>query len=205
MSRPGDDHARADVESGIYERHYQLQPGDIVLDIGAHVGFFTAHASLKVGPLGQVIAFEPHPENFALLRERVGALSNVALIHAAACDKTGLVKLYHNSDNSGGHSLFPSAQHSKHFTVPCVSASRFIGWQQHVRFVKCDVEGAEIGVLRDLVEFLRPPVDIAFEAHNSSLYAACKEELLYNQFEFDSPETHVGVCYAWRTSLPTTL
>lgn len=45
------------VESQFVERF--LKPGMVVLDIGAHHGYYTLLASQKVGPAGRVIAFEP--------------------------------------------------------------------------------------------------------------------------------------------------
>src|SRR5436305_13235898 len=45
-----------------------LREGDIVVDIGANIGYLTVLASLLVGPTGRVIAFEPDPENVLRLR-----------------------------------------------------------------------------------------------------------------------------------------
>ncbi len=194
--RPGDSHAQADVASGIYERHYSLQPGDTVLDLGAHVGYFTALAASKVGSNGLVIAFEPHPDNFALLRERVGALANVALIHAAAHMFRGIYPLYHNEGNSGGHSL-AGGPNGPYSMVPCVLVSDYLAGRE-VRFVKCDVEGAEYGVLFDLLMALEHPIDIALEVHSADLYASCSALLRERGYEFEPPEPHVGVCYAWK-------
>jgi hypothetical protein len=48
-----------------------LRPGQCVVDIGAHVGFYTVLAAERVGPSGRVIAFEPDPGNRALLEANV--------------------------------------------------------------------------------------------------------------------------------------
>ncbi len=195
--RPGDDNAKSDVASGVYERHYQLQAGDDVLDLGAHVGYFTEMASEKVGPMGRVIAFEPHPDNFKLLQERVGSALNVTVINAAVGGSERMVLLHHNTGNTGGHSIYKNGQHSKHFIVPCVKSSEYLEDLQ-VRFVKCDTEGSELEILRDLVPVLMPPIDIAFEAHSAELYAACKELLTSNGFKFEPMTVNVDVCYAWK-------
>lgn len=39
-----------------------IQPGDTVIDVGANVGRYTTAFAAAVGPTGQVLAFEPHPE-----------------------------------------------------------------------------------------------------------------------------------------------
>ena len=56
-----------------------LRPGDTVIDVGANVGWYTLLASSRVGPSGQVVAFEPVPSALAFLRENVAAnrLANV--------------------------------------------------------------------------------------------------------------------------------
>ncbi len=195
--RLGDENAKADVDSGIYERHYQLQLGDTVLELGAHIGFFTELAARKVGPSGRVIAFEPHSDNFKILRERVGSIPNVTLVHAAAGNKTRLGTLYHNPGNSGGHSLFKCDQHSHGTDVACLKASYYLR-QRQARFVKCDAEGSELDSLTDLMRVLKAPVDIAFEAHSNDLYEACKVLLLTNCYQFEPMMPHVGVCYAWK-------
>src|SRR5215469_8902900 len=53
-----------------------LEPGDLFIDVGAHIGWFTTLAPGRVGPAGQVIACEPFPSTAAVLR------ANVALNHA---------------------------------------------------------------------------------------------------------------------------
>jgi protein-L-isoaspartate O-methyltransferase len=46
---------------------YFVRPGDVVLDVGAHIGYYTLLLSRLVGDQGRVYAFEPDPSNFALL------------------------------------------------------------------------------------------------------------------------------------------
>ena len=48
-----------------------LQPGEVFVDGGAHVGMFTLVAASAVGPDGMVCAFEPNPETFEMLRRNV--------------------------------------------------------------------------------------------------------------------------------------
>ena len=71
-----------------YERYgAEIRPGWTVVDIGAGLGDFTLYASRKVGPAGQVRAFEPFPESYALLLENIklnGALNIIALPYAVA-------------------------------------------------------------------------------------------------------------------------
>ena len=59
---------------GTYEREQTalfrelIRPGHTVLDVGAHVGYYTVLASALAGPRGAVWAFEPNPANAGCLR-----------------------------------------------------------------------------------------------------------------------------------------
>ncbi len=48
-----------------------LHEGDVVVDIGAHIGYYTLLAARTVGKDGKVFAFEPDPDNYALLVKNV--------------------------------------------------------------------------------------------------------------------------------------
>src|SRR5467141_889339 len=58
--------AREIFETRYYERYFSLQPGQTVIDIGAHIGCFTIRAAKMVGQEGKVLAFEPGAENFSI-------------------------------------------------------------------------------------------------------------------------------------------
>jgi hypothetical protein len=69
----------------VYERFYRLREGDVVIDVGAHVGMFTVKAAMSVGERGKVVAIEPVEENVRLLRKNVELheLDNVVIIGKA--------------------------------------------------------------------------------------------------------------------------
>lgn len=48
-----------------------LDPGDLVVDVGANIGVFTGLAAHRAGEAGEVHAFEPHPRTYRVLRENV--------------------------------------------------------------------------------------------------------------------------------------
>jgi predicted methyltransferase len=48
-----------------------LQPGMVVIDIGAHVGYYTLLAAKLVGPTGKIYAFEPEPGNNEALNKNI--------------------------------------------------------------------------------------------------------------------------------------
>ena len=48
-----------------------VRPGDIAIDVGANLGWFTVILAKQVGRQGKVIAFEPEPLNFQLLKDNI--------------------------------------------------------------------------------------------------------------------------------------
>ena len=48
-----------------------IRAGDTVVDAGAHIGYMTILSALASGPSGHVVAWEPHPELFAVLERNV--------------------------------------------------------------------------------------------------------------------------------------
>ncbi|HRB19573.1 MAG TPA: FkbM family methyltransferase [Chitinophagales bacterium] len=69
--------------------HKNIRKGDIVLDIGANIGFYTQLLSDLVGENGKVYAFEPDKKNYSYLQQNTGQLKNVAFFHKAVSNKTG--------------------------------------------------------------------------------------------------------------------
>ncbi|HEX2127716.1 MAG TPA: FkbM family methyltransferase, partial [Solirubrobacterales bacterium] len=75
--------------------HRLIDPGDVVADVGANVGYMTSLASVQAGRQGKVLAFEPHPRVFADLSRNVarwrenGGVGNVELRQLALSDEPG--------------------------------------------------------------------------------------------------------------------
>ena len=75
-------------QRSVFEKYIGVE--DVVFDMGAHVGFYTLVASAIVGSRGQVVAFEPLPENLSYLREHLtmNHIDNVTVIDKAVTDHT---------------------------------------------------------------------------------------------------------------------
>src|SRR5207244_9761613 len=69
-------------------RSFQVAPGDVVVDVGAHIGRYALKAATKAST---VIAVEPNPSNFELLARnaRLNVFSNVVLVHKALSSRPG--------------------------------------------------------------------------------------------------------------------
>jgi len=136
--------------------------GMTVADVGAHVGYYTLLFSRLVGDNGRVFAFEPEPDNHALLCKNIAInhCSNVIPIAKAVSDRTGIVKLFVSSQGNDRHSIFEnprSVVRESIREVPSVSLDAFLateGWPR-VDVVKMDVEGAEPLALEGMQELIR--------------------------------------------------
>lgn len=152
-----------------------LRPGMTVLDIGAHHGFYTLLASHKVGPRGRVIAFEPSPRErkFLLRHLSLNRCKNVSVESFALGSQEVEADFFLvEGEETGCNSLRPpnvnEATRALGVLVRRLDDCLQRQGIQHVDFIKMDVEGAELEVLRGATELLRrrPRPVILCEAEN---------------------------------------
>ena len=146
-----------------------IEWNDVVVDIGAHAGYFTLVAARTAK---EVYAFEPLPSNLSYLRRNVALnnLSNVQVIEAAVSDADGTAFFEEGTTSSRGHlgdqghpvrtlSLDSAVSQGK-LPVPTI--------------MKIDVEGAELSLLRGAERLLREHHPTLFLAtHGPVLYREC--------------------------------
>ncbi|HVA45523.1 MAG TPA: FkbM family methyltransferase [Pirellulales bacterium] len=133
-----------------------IKPGDVVLDVGANVGYFTLLASACVGRQGRVYAVEPSDSirRRLLHNLELNGTDNVTVLPCAAWDCCGEATFSLATHNGGASSLRPLEsqygaveEHVKlarlDGLIPAEDASR-------VRLIKLDIEGAELHALRGL-------------------------------------------------------
>lgn len=155
-----------------------LTGGDVVLDVGAHVGLFTLLASRLVGPAGEVHAFEPVPANFERLRANIAlnGLANVQPSRVAVSDEEGEVSLGLRDERLVGNSTcdYTVGAELSSVTAPTTTLDSYLDARgpARVRLVKIDVEGFEYRVLAGLEGTLAeaPPDAIMLELNAEMLY-----------------------------------
>ncbi|EGP92870.1 FkbM family methyltransferase [Nitrosarchaeum koreense] len=137
----------------------EIKKGDVVIDIGANIGYYTLIFAKLVGDTGKVFAFEPDPTNFELLRKNIEAngYKNVILEQKALSNKEGKVTLALSKQNTAGHHISSEQQDSKNsIQVDAIIADNYFkNFERKINFVKMDVEGAESIVLGGMTNMLR--------------------------------------------------
>jgi FkbM family methyltransferase len=148
-------------ETSLFEQ--EVRSGDVVLDLGANIGYYTLIFASRVGPAGHVYAFEPDPENAELLRRNVelNGYRNVTAVEAAVSDEQQTLTLY-LSDESKAHRIYDAGGGRGTATVEAVRLDDWFaqhGETARIDIVKMDIEGAEglaFAGMRGLVARTRP-------------------------------------------------
>lgn len=148
------------VERSFVETY--LRPGMVVVDIGAHHGFYTLLASRKVGSDGRVLAIEASPRERKKLRLhlRINRCKNVQIENSGVGESEASGDLYLVSGRETGcNSLRKPAVSEPTATIPIHIERLDDLLRKHkiakVDFVKIDVEGAELSALRGAAQMLR--------------------------------------------------
>jgi FkbM family methyltransferase len=157
-----------------------VKPGDRVLDLGCHQGFYVAFLAKLVGPSGFVVGVDINPENVMITQAQIllnGLAGNAEVLHrAAAATFEGELKYSHFSDNA-------MVIMSEHDTAPAAhrtSVDHLSSIYGDFDVVMIDVEGFEEEVLKGAKGLLeRKKPKLAVEIHSDFLpgYGATMESL----------------------------
>ncbi len=178
------------AQTGIYDLALSellwrlIRPGDQVLDIGANVGYVTALMGTRVGALGKVLAFEPHPALFQQLvenaaRNRTKAdFGAIELFEKAVSDRAGKVSLAcpdEFSHNDGVACVADSATGTAEMIqVDAVTLDELLAMRGPFELAKIDVEGHELQVLRGGARTFQECVThVVFEEHRGPGSPVC--------------------------------
>jgi FkbM family methyltransferase len=143
-------------------RDHMLQDGDIVLECGAHQGLTTILFSNWVGPNGKVVAFEPDPVNYGILQRNieVNKIVNVRTEWKAVGAVNGKVNISRVSNST----VVPS---NRGVAVEMTNLDQYA--YLHPTFLKIDVEGFEVDVLRGSQKLLEGKPKLAIEIHPQAI------------------------------------
>jgi FkbM family methyltransferase len=137
-----------------------LGAGDVCVDIGAHIGYFTLLASRLVGPAGHVYAFEPSPANYEALRANLSRnrVENVTAQRVAVGQTVEQALLRDAPGTNTGRATLRDVRPNRApldadgVIVDVRPAPELVPERDlhRIRVIKIDVEGYEVEVLRGL-------------------------------------------------------
>jgi FkbM family methyltransferase len=170
----------------------RLRPGDVFIDVGANIGYFSLLASKRVGQTGRVVAIEASPEIFKDLKRNLvlNNCTNVRAVNLAVSDHEQSVELFEGPEENLGNTTTVSAWASRyHCRSKCQVQALPLpdilrpDELKRARLVKIDVEGAEWNVVSGMAPMLgscRADLEIIIEVNPPILRAQGKtcEDLL---------------------------
>lgn len=159
----------------------QCGPGATVLDVGANRGSTAIRLALAAGPSGRVIALEPDPTNYEILRERLrsNGLTWATPLNVAAAERPATLRIAARArSNSGMHQVSETGAEVRAARLDDIVEELNLS---EVDLIKIDVEGYEARVIegagRTIAEH-RPTLIIEIDAGNLATFGATPSGLL---------------------------
>lgn len=150
-----------------------LKEGDVFIDVGAHIGYYSNLCSHIVGQTGKVYSFEPTPRTFATLQQNTAGFIQTQAINAAALDTETTISFvdygpkysaFNSFEDRTDNALSFLDKEKKHIVTNTIVLDTF--FEQHSikpTIVKIDAEGADFLVLKGMEKTLndtRPLISI---------------------------------------------
>ncbi|MDQ4073334.1 MAG: FkbM family methyltransferase [Thermoproteota archaeon] len=200
--------------------HFNPKKGETVVDVGAHIGRYTIISSNHVGNEGKVIAIEANPLVFEMLNKNVklNQMTNVICINCAVFSEQTKINLFLPGETDGNNRdtiyntiMKERARNEQKYvvvkanTLDNILREQGVG-ENSVNWIKIDVEGAELDVLKGAQNILSKSqrISLLVEIHNlgngKNFYKPITDLLgAYNfkiEFEktYESGERHVVFC-----------
>lgn len=144
-----------------YNKHYKLKEGDIVFDLGGYHGLYSIFASKEIGTFGKIYCFEPDPNNFEICKRNIenNNLKNIIFINKGICDHSGEISFFKRGHGSRiVDDNFKTNTKGSLCKISVTSLSDFIKKEdlKKIDFIKADIEGSEVELIKDYLENLLP-------------------------------------------------
>jgi FkbM family methyltransferase len=135
-----------------------IRPGDRVIDVGAHIGFYSILFGRAVGERGRVLAIEPHPDNAAVLATNIrdnGLESIVRVERVAAGASDGKATLFVNKyGNRGDNRMYRNDAATREIALTLRPIDALVSDWERVDLIKMDVQGFEPQALAGMSDTL---------------------------------------------------
>jgi FkbM family methyltransferase len=188
-----------------------IRQGDIVFDVGGHIGYMALYFATLAGSRGNTFTFEPSPQNLRYIRANVTHTNwtNITLIESAVGAQNGMTTFWSEELTGQNGSIVPDyggvastakshGVRAQTLAVPInvTSLDTFAAARGlSPGFVKIDVEGAESLVLRGMSTILaacRPRIMIEVTNEGEAVLGMLSSA---NYFVFDEKQRRLGHYY----------
>jgi FkbM family methyltransferase len=143
-----------------------LKPGDVFLDLGGNVGYFSMLASHLVKTNGKVLTFEPNPQNLQLIYASIlhNKAQNIVVYPYAVSDSETILR-FTTVGSNGGVVTKHSSDQNHYLLVQSVILDKILGNEPKIDLLKMDIEAHEPSALRgmaNLIEIHKPKIITEF-------------------------------------------
>ncbi|WP_202962350.1 FkbM family methyltransferase [Congregibacter litoralis] len=139
------------------------RPGDIVVDVGANLGYFSILSALNPAIASRIFAFEPAADNVLLLQKNLRwnrCERDVEIVPIALGDDDGQCALYRNEDNRGDHQIYAGdGPRSQEMITVRHGAGLLSPRIDRIDLLKVDTQGSEQAVMQGLLPLLHKSAD----------------------------------------------
>ena len=182
-----------------------VKPGDIIVDIGANIGYYTLYFAKKVTNQGHVYAFEPDPVNFELLNKNIeiNKYKNITAINKAVSNTNEIIKLYICNENRGDHRTYDSHEGRDFVEINAAHLDDYFSdSERQIDLIKMDIQGAEFKAVQGMAGILKKsrnvklviefwPYGLALAGADAKDLYSLLEELGFSIFEISEKSRSV--------------
>jgi FkbM family methyltransferase len=145
-----------------YNKHYSIQKGDIVFDIGGYHGLYSIAISKQIGPTGKIYLFEPNPDSYKILKENIyeNNIRNIIPTNKGVYNKSGEFRFF--KKRAGSRIVaknFKTNTKNSIISIQTTTLHEFIKANNinKINFIKMDAEGSEIEITQDIKNITQKP------------------------------------------------
>lgn len=137
-----------------------------IVDLGANVGLAAAYFCSRY-PKARVIAVEPDPENFLILKKNAEMFSRISPVNAALWNRNGTVSLEQSGHGSWGIRVGNKADHTSNVVRAVTFTTLLKEFNiDQVDLLKVDIEGAECELFEDAGSWIDRVQMMCVELHD---------------------------------------
>jgi FkbM family methyltransferase len=140
-------------EISLLKKH--IRKGDVVLDVGANIGYYAGILSSLVGETGQVHCFEPDKKNFDYLSAACKDLKNCYLNNKAVGPKTETITIYTSKELNVDHRTYQPEEYDQAIRVDSIRIDDYMQKGGKVDFIKMDIQGFEMHAVKGMLATLQ--------------------------------------------------